>query len=242
MFSLRYSRMSALKEIGIDGLEILQKSTVSIIGIGATGSSAADLFVRNGIGNMRIADPDSVDISNIHRQSLYNENDVGDLKVEAARKRLVSSNKGTSIEVLPQKINDDNVDRFCKGSSIIIDGSDNMETRRVLNSYSVTSGIPWVFTSAIGTVGQIKLIVPGKTACLQCINVRFDSPEMRCEDVGVLASAPYITGSLAWTLAVNYLIRGKLIDEIIYLDAGVPEIVHVKTQRDHSCQMCGNIP
>ena len=241
MFSLRYSRMSALKEIGISGLEALQKSTISVIGIGATGSSAADIFARNGAGKLKMADPDTVDISNLHRQILYSEDDVGKLKVDAARKKIAAINKGLVVETFSGKIDETNVEGFCSGSSIIIDGSDNMETRRVLNAFSARSGIPWIFTSAIGTVGQLKLIVPGRSACLQCIKVRFDTPDMRCEDVGVLASSPYMIGSIAWTLAVKYLIRGELKDEIIYLDASLPEIVHIKTQRDKECEVCGNV-
>ncbi len=241
MFSLRYSRMSALKEIGISGLETLQKSTISIIGMGATGSSAAELFARNGAGKIKIADPDTVDISNLHRQVLYSEEDVGNLKVESAKRKLSAINNSLAVETNAGKIDNTNVDRFCSGSSIIIDGTDNMESRRVLNKYSARSGIPWVFTSAIGTAGQIKLIVPGRSACLQCMGIRFDTPDMRCEDVGVLASAPHMVGSIAWTLAIRYLIRGELKDEIIYLDASLPEIVHIKTQRDRACEVCGNV-
>ena len=108
MFNLRFSREMALKEISVDGYEIIRNSYVVVVGIGATGSPAADLFVRAGVGKIRLIDGDSVDISNIHRQILYSENDVGRQKTDAASERLRIVNGGCEIESVPQFLSQEN--------------------------------------------------------------------------------------------------------------------------------------
>ena len=241
MFSLRYSRESALPMIGIAGLEKIMNSRISVIGVGATGSAALDLFARNGAREIRIADPDTVDISNLHRQSLYSESDIGTHKVEAAKRRISQINSKILVSAFPVRADSSNITEITDGVSIIIDGTDNMASRKLINDFSIKTGIPWVFSSAIGSTGQVKIIIPGKTACLGCLGIDYSSPDVRCEDTGVLASAPYIVGNLAWTLAVRYILGSELEDAIYSIDVLNMDIAKVRTVMNPQCYSCGSV-
>lgn len=239
MFSLRYSRESALAMIGTAGLEKLLKSCITFIGVGATGSASADLFARNGAGEIRVSDPDTVDISNLHRQSLYSEGDTGINKAEAAEKRINQINGKIRVKAYGLYVDSSNIEEVASGSSLIIDGTDNMKSRNPINSYSARSGIPWIFTSASGSTGQVKIIVPGKTACLDCLGIDYGIQDIRCEDVGVLASAPYMVGSIAWTLGIRYLLGHQIEDAVYNIDVPAMEIMKVRTSRNKACKTCG---
>lgn len=241
MFNLRFSREMALKEISVDGYEIIRNSYVVVVGIGATGSPAADLFVRAGVGKIRLIDGDTVDISNIHRQILYSENDVGRKKPDAASERLRKVNGGCEIESVPQFLSQENASELLGKPSIVIDGTDNMQTRRIINSYCVANRIPWVFISSIGTVSQAKGILPGSTSCLDCFVDRNLNYSMSCEETGVLASAPVMASSLAWTIALRILLNQDEKGDLYYIDPWnlVMEKIHIN--RNPQCPTCSNI-
>ena len=241
MFSLRYSRETALPMIGIGGLEKIMDSRISVIGVGATGSAALDLFARNGAREIRIADPDTVDISNLHRQSMYSESDIGMHKVEAAKKRISQINSRIPVRTFPVMATPSNIGEITGGASIIIDGTDNMASRKVINDHSIKTGIPWVFSSAMGTTGQVKIIIPGKTACLGCLGIDYSTPDIRCEDAGVLASVPYLVGNLAWTLAIRHILRNELLDAIYFIDVLNMDIAQVRTALNPDCNSCGRV-
>ena len=137
MFNLRYSREIALKELSVTGYERIREATVCIVGLGATGSPAADLFARAGVGHLRLIDGDTVDISNLHRQLLYSESDVGRKKSYAARDRLKSVNSACDISAVAEFLTEENVDYLLRGADLVIDGTDSMEARRILNRQSV---------------------------------------------------------------------------------------------------------
>ncbi len=241
MFNLRFSREMALKEISVEGYEILRKSKVSVVGLGATGSPVADLFVRAGIGKIQIIDGDTVDISNIHRQILYSEGDVSRKKVEAAAGRLHDINRDCEIQAVPEFLTPENTSRTLGRPSVVIDGTDNMETRRIINSYCVSNSIPWVFISSIGTVSQVKAIIPGKTSCLDCFIDRNAKYSMSCEDTGVLASAPLMASSLAWTMALKILLGNEVDGGLWHIDPWHLSMEQVHINRNPGCPTCGKI-
>lgn len=240
MFDLRYSRQMALKEISVQGHEKISSSRVCIVGVGATGSPVADLFVRAGVGHLRIIDPDTVDISNLHRQVLFTEKDVGEKKVVAARNRLMNVNSKCNVDIKDEFLNDGNTDNLLSGYDLIIDGTDNMESRRVINRFCVRNKIPWIFAASIGTVGQVKAIVPGKTSCLDCFVDNDAQYSMSCEETGVLASSPVIVSSMAWTLAIRILTGNSEEGELFYIDPWNHEWQKIKIKRNPSCSTCSD--
>lgn len=241
MFNLRFSREMALKEISVEGYEILRKASVSVVGMGATGSPVTDLFVRAGVGNIQIIDGDTVDISNIHRQVLYSEGDVGRKKVEAASSRLLEINGTCEINAVDEFLDARNISGILGKPSIVIDGTDNMETRRLINRYCVENRIPWIFISSIGTVSQVKAIVPGKTSCLDCfvdLNAQY---AMSCEETGVLASAPLMASGLAWTIALRILMGQDVKGDMYHIDPWYIAMEQVYINRNPQCPTCSKI-
>ncbi len=241
MFNLRYSREIALKEISVNGYEELSKSAICVVGIGATGSPVTDLFVRAGVGKLRIIDGDTVDISNLHRQVLYSEGQTGEKKVKAAMDRLSSINSSCSIEPVDMFLTEENAEELLKGCHIVIDGTDNMETRRIINRHCVKNRIPWVFISSIGTVAQVKSVIPGKTSCLDCFVDENANYTMSCEETGVLASSPIIASSIAWTAALRILTGKEESGDLIFVDPWnhIYETIHIKRKED--CITCSKL-
>ncbi len=242
MFNLRFSREMALREISVEGYEILSRSSVTVVGIGATGSPAADLFVRAGVGKIQIIDGDTVDVSNLHRQVLYSEADVNMRKVEAAEKRLREINSNCDIVAIPDFLTSVNISSVLGKPSIVIDGTDNMETRKLINRYCVENRIPWVFISSIGTVSQAKAIIPGKTSCLDCFIEQDVNYAMSCEETGVLASSPVMASSLAWTIAVRILLGQSVNGDLYHIDPWNLAMEHVHINRNPQCPTCSIIP
>lgn len=241
MFDLRYSREIVLKEISTEGYEKIRKAKVCIVGIGATGSPVADLFVRAGVDTLRIIDGDTVDISNLHRQILYTEQDLGSPKVDAAYARLHSINSKCNVEKHNKFLNQQNVSELLSGCDIVIDGTDSMEARRTINAFCVEHRKPWVFVSSIGTVGQVKAVIPGVTSCLECFTNPEEKYPMSCEDTGVLASAPEIVSSIAWTKAVRIVTGKGDSGDLIYVDPWKENFEKIRINRNPVCSTCGRI-
>lgn len=241
MFDLRYSREIALKELSVDGYEAISRARVCVVGTGATGSPVTDLFVRAGVANLRIIDGDTVDISNLHRQILFSEKDVGEKKVNAAKSRLEAVNSKCNIEAVGYFLTDDNISGLLEGCDIVVDGTDNMETRRTINRHCVKNGIPWVFVSSIGTVAQVKGVIPGETSCLDCFVDEEANYPMSCEETGVLAASPIIASSTAWTIAVRILTGRNENGDLIYIDpwSSTYEKIHINRKED--CITCGKL-
>lgn len=231
----------ALKEISVEGYEAIRNSTVCVVGIGATGSPVADLFVRAGVGRIRLIDGDTVDISNLHRQILFSEKDIDRKKVDAAEERLKSVNSGCTIEKIPEFLNKENAAEYLEGCNLVIDGTDNMETRRLINSFCVGSRKPWIFISSIGTVAQVKAVIPGVTSCLECFVDPSESYQMSCEETGVLASAPLMASSLAWTMAVRILTGKGENGDLFYIDPWYHKAEQIHINRNPQCKSCSSI-
>lgn len=241
MFNLRYSRQMALKELSVEGYEKISSSRVCVVGMGATGSPSADLFTRAGVKDLRIIDPDIVDISNIHRQILFTEKDVGEKKVEVARKRLEAVNSGCKVDARDALLKEENAADLLSGCHIIMDGTDNMETRRLINRFCARNRVPWIFAASIGTVGQVKAIIPGETACLDCFVDNGASYSMSCEETGVLASSPIMVSSMAWTLAVRILTGQKENGELFYIDPWNHQWQKIQINRNPKCITCSGL-
>lgn len=236
----KYSRLKLLKVLSEEDLRLVRTKKVAIIGIGGTGSMAADLFARSGVSSLKIVDRDYVSITNLHRQVLYTEKDIGEPKVEVAKRRLESVNSDTKVDSIQETFDASNAERILKSVDLVIDGTDNMTTRMIINDACVKHNIPWIHASAIETYGQVKAIIPGKTSCLSCYYPQDLSPQPTCAEVGVLSSVPNIISALSWTLGLKILAGKDVSGDLFHIDAWAMEFEHVPIGRKDGCRSCAN--
>src|ERR1700722_12651697 len=167
----KYSRQILFHGIGQDGQERLSQSSAVLVGCGAIGTAVANLLVRSGIGRLRILDRDFVEPSNLQRQVLFEESDARESlpKAVAAERRLRAINSDTNIEGIVADLTPDNTTDLLTGFPLILDGTDNFETRLLVNDAAVSLGVPWIYTAAVGSYGVTMTVIPGETACLSCL-------------------------------------------------------------------------
>jgi adenylyltransferase/sulfurtransferase len=165
----RYIQQIEFEPIGEEGQRRLSQSRALICGCGALGSTIANLLVRAGIGFLRIADYDTVDMSNLHRQLLFDEQDVRQLKSVVVAQKLLAANRFTCIEAINSRIDSSNIERLCSDVDVILDGTDNFATKFIINDAAIRLKKPWIFGGCNGAYGNTITIVPGRTACLRCL-------------------------------------------------------------------------
>jgi adenylyltransferase/sulfurtransferase len=208
----RYSRQVLFPGIGADGQRRLMESRVAIVGCGATGSALASLLARAGVGNLRIIDRDYVEPSNLQRQVLFDEKDAADSlpKAIAACRKIVLFNSQIVAEPHVSDLTPENVDQLLASVQLILDGTDNFETRYLINDYAVKNSLPWIYVSAVGSYAATMNVVPGETACLACLFP--DVPEgmvETCDTAGILNSAVNLAASIAATETLKLLTRAR---------------------------------
>lgn len=204
----RYSRQILFSGIGAEGQRKLAASHVALVGCGATGSALASLLARAGVGNLRIIDRDYVEPSNLQRQALFDEADAAESlpKAIAAARQIAAFNSQIAVEPQVADLTPGNIAALLEGAQLILDGTDNFETRYLINDFAVRSSLPWIYTAAVGSYGVTMNVLPGKTACLACIFP--DLPQgafETCETAGILNSAVNLTASIAATEALKLL-------------------------------------
>ncbi|MBC8554967.1 MAG: ThiF family adenylyltransferase [Candidatus Brocadiales bacterium] len=167
----RYSRQVLLQHIGEDRQKILMSSTAVVIGCGALGTVSASYLVRAGIGKIKIVDRDFIEENNLQRQVLFDENDISENfpKAIAAQRKLQLINNQVKVEGIVSDVNYSSIDELTKDADIIIDGTDNFETRFLINDYCVKNSVPWIYGACIGSRGVMMSIMPSKTPCLRCV-------------------------------------------------------------------------
>jgi molybdopterin/thiamine biosynthesis adenylyltransferase len=205
----RYSRQVLFPGIGTEGQRRLAASRIAVAGCGATGSVLASLLARAGVGSIRIIDRDYVEPSNLQRQSLFDEADAAESlpKAIAAARKIAAFNSQIVVEPRVADLTPSNVASLLEGAQIILDGTDNFETRYLINDFAVKNSLPWIYTAAVGSYGVTLNILPGQTACLACI---FPQPPQgaleTCETAGILNSAVNLAASIAATEALKFLV------------------------------------
>jgi molybdopterin-synthase adenylyltransferase len=207
--SERYSRQILFPRIGETGQQKLVDGRVAIVGCGATGSALASLLARAGVGTLRIIDRDYVEPSNLQRQSLFDEVDASESipKAIAACRKIASFNSEVTAEPHVSDMRPENIDELLAGFDLILDGTDNFETRYLLNDFSVKNNVRWIYVAAVGSYAATMNIVPGETACLSCIFP--ESPHgavETCDTSGILNSAVNLSASIAATEATKLLV------------------------------------
>ena len=205
----RYARQMRYPHLGEEGQRRLAASRALICGCGALGSLLANTLVRAGVGHVRLVDRDFVELSNLHRQTLFDEADAaaGLPKVIAAAEKLRRINSSVEIEPVVAHVGPDNVESLCQGVDAILDGTDNFETRYLLNDAAVYLGLPWVYGGCVGAEGQTLTIVPGETGCLRCLLPECPPPGSTptCDTAGVLAPIVGVIASMQAQEAIKLL-------------------------------------
>ena len=237
----RYARQIAFREIGTDGQNKLQKAHVAIIGLGALGSASANNLVRAGVGYLRLIDSDTADITNLQRQMLYTEVDVADAtpKAIAAAQHLREINSTITIEPHTVRLNAENCAELLSGVDLVIDGTDNIETRYLINKTCLDLGITWVYGAALGSTGAVMPIVPNG-ACFRCLFPEGIGTGESCVTRGVLGSLTMIVSSLQVTAAMKILL-GKPSSELITFDIWNSAFERIEIERNPDCPDCGEI-
>jgi adenylyltransferase/sulfurtransferase len=241
----RYSRQELFREIGTEGQCKLTASHIAIVGCGATGSALASLLARAGVGTIRIIDRDYVEPSNLQRQSLFDEADAAESlpKAIAAARKIAAFNSEIVIEPQVADLTPANIGTLLDGMQLILDGTDNFETRYLLNDFAVKNSLPWIYTAAVGSYGVTLNVLPGRTACLACIFS--DPPEgtfETCETAGILSSAVNLAASIAATEAVKLLVGADdwLRRTLLSFDVWRNERAEVAADKPRAgCRTCG---
>ena len=208
----RYSRQVLFPGIGAEGQRRLAAAKVAIVGCGATGSAAAALLARAGVGTLRILDRDYVEASNLQRQSLFDEADAAESlpKAIAAARKMAAFNSQIVVEPEVADLTPANVRRLLAGAQLILDGTDNFETRYLINDYAVEAGTPWIYGAAVGSYGVTMNVLPGETACLSCLFPEPPSGTVEtCDTAGILNSVAHFVASVQATEALKLLVGAK---------------------------------
>ena len=238
----RYSRQVMLEQIGYTGQQRLAAAGVCIVGAGGLGSPIASRMAGMGVGRIRIVDRDVVEASNLHRQTLYAESDVGRVKVEAAAERLRAMNSGVRVEALPMSVNDHNAADVVGGCDIVIDALDSVAARYALNRECVRSGTPFVTGAAVGVSGQVFTVMPGKSACYHCVFPLLDEDSMpKCSIEGVHPPVLSIVGGIEAAEAAKIIVgRGpSLAGRMLHVDLEHLDFAFTRTFRAEECPVCG---
>lgn len=229
-----------IRLFGRRGQSRLQKARVTIVGVGGLGTVAATYLVRAGIGGLELIDRDVVERSNLNRQLLFDEGDVNRPKATAAAEKLEKMNPSVSVkprvEEFPCKIND--------APDVILDCSDNLETRLSVNYFAVKNGIPLVYGAASGWMGAISTIIPGRTACLNCLdpNLTEKMGVDGCNQSGVSGPLLGVIGSMQASETIKFLLgdtKSLVTGKLLYFDSRLNRLEEVKMKRLANCPACG---
>jgi adenylyltransferase/sulfurtransferase len=240
----RYSRQTVFAEIGEEGQERLRRARVVVAGCGALGSVAAEMLARAGVGHLRIVDRDLVELSNLQRQALFTEEDVARAlpKAVAAAEHLALVNHEVVVEPRVADIHAGTVDSLLEGSELVVDGTDNFDTRMLLNEACVRDGRPWVYAACIGSYAVCCGMRPGETACLRCFLEQVPGPgEVEtCETAGILGAAVHAAAALEVGEAMRLLLGRPAGGILTSIDVWTGEGARVKVGGPRAeCPVCG---
>jgi adenylyltransferase/sulfurtransferase len=241
--SERYQRFVVLRDVGKEGLQRIRKSKVAVIGIGGLGSISATKLVTLGVEHLRIVDPDVVDATNLQRQFLYREKDVGKPKVQLAAQRLQPLNPEVTIEPIEAQLSKETVDNLVKGMDVIIDGLDRFAPRYILNDACCRHRIPYVFAGALGATGNLTTILPGKTACLECIYGGVDDAQQpTCHTIGVYPTLLGVVANIQVHEALRILLghSPRLAGHLLFVDLNSLRFDQFPIARHEDCVACRN--
>ena len=239
----RFSRQVMLEEIGYGGQLKLKNAKICVVGVGGLGNPITSRLVAMGIGQLRIVDRDVIELSNLHRQTMYDESDVGQVKVEVAAKKLQKLNPTCKIESLAISVNEYNAKEVIDGYDVVIDALDSVNARYALNKACVEKNIPFVTGAAVGVSGQAFTIIPKQSACYYCMFPDLNEDTMpTCSIEGVHPSILSLVGGIEVAEAVKIILEKKpsLSDRILHIDLENLDFQNTRTFRADECPICGS--
>ncbi len=238
----RYSRQRRFAGIGEQGQQGIANARVAIVGCGALGGAQAEILARAGVGFLRIVDRDFVELSNLQRQILFDEEDAAAAlpKAIAARNRLSRINSAVCIEAVVADLVPANIEDLLGDVTLILDGTDNFDTRYLVNDFAVSRGVPWIYGAAVGSYGLKMAVVPGVTCCFRCV---YPEPPVgvqpTCETAGVLGSVTMAIAALQTAAALKILSGDSVARVITTLDVWSGEVRQVdQPNADPDCPCC----
>ncbi|SDH18228.1 adenylyltransferase and sulfurtransferase [Alteribacillus persepolensis] len=241
----RYSRQERFPGIGKGGQKKLKDKHVLILGAGALGSTGAETLVRAGVGKLTIVDRDVVELSNLHRQQLYSEEDIRkhQPKAVAAKTRLQQINSDTAIKAYVLDAHAGNLKKLVRHCDLIIDGSDNYDIRFIINDLSQQYQIPWIFAAFAGSFGMTYTFLPKITPCLRCLLPALPADSMSCETNGIITPVVLMTSAHQMTEALKVLTKqyDKVRNTLLFFDVWKNEqqSIRVNSARKEKCPSCG---
>ena len=239
----RFSRQVMLEEIGYGGQLKLKNAKFCVIGVGGLGNPITTRLVAMGIGQLRIVDRDVIELSNLHRQTMYDESDVGQVKVEVAAKKLQKLNPECKIESFAISVNDYNAEEVIDGCDVVIDALDSVNARYALNKACVKKDIPFVTGAAVGVSGQAFTVIPKQSACYYCMFPDLNEDTMpTCSIEGVHPSILSLVGGIEVAEAVKIILGKKpsLSERILHIDLENMDFQNTRTFRAEECPICGS--
>jgi molybdopterin-synthase adenylyltransferase len=238
----RYSRQERFAPIGRKGQEQIRAARILITGCGGLGSNSANLLARAGVGFLRIVDRDVIELSNLQRQLLFDQNDAreGWPKALAAGRHLAAINSDLNVEPVAADIGSDNIFDFLQGIDLVLDGFDNLEARYLLNDACVKQNVPWIYGCCVSSTVMAALIVPGKTACFRCLHRDLPEPGSvrTCDTAGVIGPAALIAASIQTSMALRFLTNKTCEAPLIVGDAWDFSLDTIVVRRDDKCPCC----
>ncbi len=238
----RYAKQILFRPIGLEGQKKISNSSVTIIGLGALGTVSSSHLCRAGVGKLRLVDRDFVEVSNLQRQLLFDEQDAEKRmpKAVAAAEKLRLTNSSIEIEEQIADVGPRNIEKLIEGSTLVIDGTDNLETRFLINDACLKHKIPWIYTAALGSMGMLFSIIPGQTPCLRCHIDQLPPAGAipSCDTEGVLSMTTATAASLQCAEALRLLTGYKPTEGILYLDVWDREFNNFEFEKRPDCPAC----
>ncbi len=235
----RYDRQIIMEGIGKAGQEKLKQAKVVIAGGGGLGAPASIYLAAAGVGTIRIIDHDRVILSNLNRQVLHWDEDIDRKKVDSATEKLKRLNPQINLEAVEELMTEANIAQLVAGFDLIVDGTDNLPTRYLLNKVAIENNIPFFHGAVYGFEGRAMTIIPGKSACLRCV-YRGVIPEERLPVIGV---TPAVIGCIQATEVIKYIVGiGKLLsDRLLVYDGLSMQFTELLVKKDPNCEHCGHL-
>ncbi|MGL6262285.1 molybdopterin-synthase adenylyltransferase MoeB [Vibrio sp. WXL210] len=241
---IRYNRQIILRDFDFDGQEALKQASILIIGAGGLGCASSQYLVTAGVGKLTLVDDDVVELSNLQRQVLHQDQDVGVLKTQSAQASLTQLNPHTQVSTIAKRLNDDELAQLIEHHQLVIDASDNVTTRNQLNRLCYANKTPLVSGAAIRMEGQISVFTyqDDEQPCYQCLSALFGDTNLSCVETGVMAPVVGIIGAMQAMEAIKVIAdygqvkQGKL----LILDALSMSWRELNLNKMPNCPVCGN--
>jgi len=238
--TIRYHRQLILPEIGTEGQKKLKQARVFIAGVGGLGSVSAYYMAAAGIGSLRMADMDCVEAGNLNRQILHGTGDIGRPKTQSALEKLRNLNPHCYIEPIQGIIQEGNILDWVEDCAVILDATDNLEARKVLNRASRLKNIPLIYGGVNGFTGMVTTLIPGQTPCMECL---FPQEARQTESpIGIVGPIPGVIASIQSLEAIKLILgmNGLLKNKLIYFDGMDMTFRKIEMEKNPDCKVCGN--